>query len=174
MKLLDIINEVEKPVEPMKSYDAVFVGGLTTGESLDTQTNRLATAIDGDVKGFSYADNTKTIIEFLKNHPRIPVFVFSAGCMKSNELANCGYVNKKTFFIIEPTYSGGETTTSVRGAVSSGVPARNVFVGSKPGRGLGIVDGASTVTAKGCHYCAISTVGSISGSHVLGEHNQKN
>lgn len=158
----------------MKSYDAVFVGGLTTGESLATQINRLATAIDGDVKGFSYTDNTKTIIEFLKNHPRIPVFVFSAGCMKSNELANCGYVNKKTFFIIEPTYSGGETTTSVRGAVSSGVPARNVFVGSTPGRGFGIVDGATMVTAKGCHYCAISTVGSISGSHVLGEHNQKN
>ena len=169
MKLLDIIHEVEKPVEPMKSYDAVFVGGLTHGESLDTQTNRLATAIGGDVKGFSYADNTDNIIDFLKNHSYIPVFVFSAGCKKSNDLANCGYVNKKTFFIIEPTYSGGETTTSVRGAVSSGVPARNVFVGSKPGRGEGIVSGASTSTAKGCHYCAISTVGSMVFRHVMGE-----
>jgi hypothetical protein len=169
MKLMDILSEVENPVEPMKSYDAVLVGGLTHGETLSTQVNRLASAIGGDVKGFSHAENTDNIIEFLRNHPRIPVFVFSAGCMKSNDLANCGYVNKKTFFIIEPTYSGGETTTSVRGAVASGVPARNVFVGPGPGRGLGIVNGATTVTANGCHYCAISTVGSMAFSHVMGK-----
>jgi len=169
MKLMDILSEVENPVEPVKSYDAVLVGGLTHGESLDSQVDRLAKAISGDVKGFSYADSTDNIIEFLRNHSYIPVFVFSAGCKKSNGLANCGYVNKKTFFIIEPTYSGGETTTSVRGAVASGVPARNVFVGNGSGRGEGIVSGASTATAGGCHYCAISTVGSMAFSHVMGK-----
>ena len=69
-------------------------------------------------------------------------------------------MNKNRFYIIEPTFSGGETTTSVRKAVTDGVPVSNVFVGPSSGRGMGIVRGASDSRAS-CHYCSISSVGSM-------------
>lgn len=191
MKLLDIISEQKAPKlqrpsqfgeKPAKistskkmlsspsrdggNYAAVLVGGLTHGESLSEQISRLSSAIGKPVKGFSHSDSVSTIGAFIKDNPNIPIFLFSAGCRQSGKISKLPGVNLNKFYIIEPTYSGGETTTSVREAVSNGVPASHVFVGSSSSRGQGIVSGASDsrTNPKNCHYCSISSVGGIVGT----------
>lgn len=143
-----------------KRYGAVLIGGLTHGESLDEQISRLSSSMGVTVKGFSHSSPVDLIKEFLQQNRNIPLFLFSAGCRISGQLSGLPYVNKNRFYIIEPTFSGGETTTSVRKAVSDGVPASNVFVGPSSGRGMGIVRGTSDSRAS-CHYCSISSVGSM-------------
>lgn len=143
-----------------KKYGAVLIGGLTHGESLEEQINRLSSSMGVTVKGFSHSSPVDLIKEFLQQNRNLPLFLFSAGCRISGQLSGLPYVNKNRFYIIEPTFSGGETTTSVRKAVSDGVPASNVFVGPSSGRGMGIVRGTSDSRAS-CHYCSISSVGSM-------------
>lgn len=169
MKLLEILNEQWSKVTPKQNtqrYGAVLVGGLTYGESLGQQISRLSSAIGKPVKGFSYGESVSTIGAFVQDNPNIPIFLFSAGCRQSGKISKLPGVNLNKFYIIEPTYSGGETTTSVREAVSNGVPASHVFVGPGSSRGQGIVNGASDsrTNPRNCHYCSISSVGDIVGT----------
>lgn len=161
MKLLEIINEQWGTVT--QRYGAVLVGGLTHGESLSEQISRLSSAIGKPVKGFSHSDSVSAISAFIKDNPNIPIFLFSAGCRQSGRISKLPGANLNKFYIIEPTYSGGETTTSVREAVSNGVPASHVFVGPGPSRGQGIVNGTSDsrTNPRNCHYCSISSVGAM-------------
>jgi hypothetical protein len=181
MKLFDIIKEQKSATRPLqasvsmstispkpsstgsKKYGAVLVGGLTHGETLSEQITRLSSAIGKPVMGFSHNESMETIKSFLIQNPNLPIFLFSAGCRRSYLISKLSGVNLRKFYIIEPTYSGGETTTSVRDAVSNGVPASHVFVGSGPGRGEGIVSGASDsrTNPSNCHYCSLSSVGSM-------------
>ena len=146
-----------------ENYGAILVGGLTYGESLDKQVLRLSTSLGVKVKGFSYSSPINEIKEFIQQNKNIPIFLFSAGCKISSQLSSLPYIDKNKFYIIEPYFSGGETTKSVRKSVNDGIPISNIFVGPNTGRGLGIVKGASDskTTPKDCHYCAISSVGKM-------------
>ncbi len=173
MKLLSVIKEQKFTDNTKKdplgligtpsNYGAVLIGGLTYDESLSQQINRLSSATGHKVKGFSHNESIDSIASFLARNKNLPIFLFSAGCRRSYEISNLYGVNKNKFYIIEPAYTGGETTTSVRDAVKYGVPTNHVFVGPGSSRGQGIVNGASDskTNPRGCHYCSISSVGSL-------------
>jgi hypothetical protein len=139
---------------------AVLIGGLTYGESLEKQVSRLSSSLGVPVKGFSHSESITTIKEYLQKNKNVPIFLFSAGCKLSSQLSSLPYVDKNRFYIIEPYHSGGNVTKSVRKSISDGVPECNVFVGPNPERGFGIVKGSLSSNTK-CHYCSITTVGNI-------------
>lgn len=144
-------------------YDAVLVGGLDYRKSdypINQQVELLKKGLGSDknVKGFRYNESTSTILNFLKNHPNIPIFLFSAGATKANELSNSSYVNKNKLFVVEPFASSKKTKSIVQSAVSNGVPASNVFVGGSQSRGSGIVLGASS-SGSDSHWGALAKVG---------------
>lgn len=145
-------------------WDAVFVGGLDyrSGDlSLSDQLQLLKNGFGKEkrVKAYRYNEDTSVILNFLKEYPKTPVFLFSASCDKSSDLADSLYVDPKLLFIIEP-YA---TSSNVRKIVSSavlegGVPRNNVFFGNGQSRGEGIVVGA-TYTGGADHWGALTFVG---------------
>lgn len=154
----------EKPQENSKGlFDAVLVGGLDYRDGdlhIDSQVKLLNSGLGTNkkIKGFRYSAPTSEIESFLEKNPKVPVYLFSAGCKKANELANSPYVNKNKLFIIEPYALGPITKKNVRAAVNSGVPSSNVFVGKSGGRGANIVSGASSSNASS-HWDALKQVG---------------
>lgn len=149
----------------LSDYGAVLVGGLDyrNGDlDIDSQVRLLKKGLGSDkkVKGFRYSTPTSSILSFMENNPNIPVYLFSAGCKKSEELAKDNNVNKNELYIIEPYAAGKITKYKVREAVNLGVPASNVFVGDSVGRGKGIVNGASSSMASS-HWNALTTVGQM-------------
>ena len=150
-------------VKSTGSFDAVLVGGLDYRDGdldIDSQVKLLNSGLGNDkkIKGFRYSTSTRDIEDFLEKNPKIPVYLFSAGCKKANELAVSPYVNKNKLFIIEPYAVGPVTKNNVRAAVSSGVPSSNVFVGKSGGRGAGVVSGASSSNSSS-HWGALKQVG---------------
>jgi hypothetical protein len=115
---------------------------------------------DKNVKGFRYNTPTSTILETMKVNPLVPVFMFSAGCSKANEIANGPMANKLKIFIIEPYNLSAGTRANVQAAVSNGVPAKNVFVGPDAARGKGIVSGESSSQSP-THWGALEKIGNL-------------
>lgn len=153
----------KSPVKSTGSFDAVLVGGLDYRDGdldIDSQVKLLNSGLGNDkkIKGFRYSTSTRDIEDFLEKNPKIPVYLFSAGCKKANELAISPYVNKNKLFIIEPYAVGPVTKNNVRAAVSSGVPSSNVYVGKSGGRGAGVVSGASSSNSSS-HWGALKQVG---------------
>lgn len=151
--------------ESASEYGAILVGGLDnrTGDlNIDSQVSLLKQGLgtNKDVKGFRYNTPTSTIINFINQNPGIPIYLFSAGCRKANEISNVLGRNKNLLYIIEPYAAGSETKGNVRSAVNNGVPSSNVFVGKSVGRGQGIVSGASS-SQSNSHWNALKTVGSM-------------
>lgn len=147
------------------NYDAILVGGLDNRPGdmdINSQVGLLKQGLGSDknVKGFRYSTPTSTIIDFIKSNQGTPVYLFSAGCRKSNEISNAMGEHKNKLFIIEPYAAGSETKGNVRNAVNNGVPASNVFVGKSVGRGSGIVSGASS-SQSSSHWNALKTVASM-------------
>jgi hypothetical protein len=146
-------------------FAAILVGGLNYREgdkSTSTQESILKNAIGGmKVKSFDWNASTESILSFLSANPKIPVFLFSAGCKKAGALSESNNVDVNKIYIIEPFYeAGGETARSVQKAVSNGVPSKNVFVGPGASRGNGIVSGSASSQAKG-HWDALVSVGGM-------------
>lgn len=159
----DVKSSDKSPVKSSGSFDAVLVGGLDYRDGdldIDSQVKLLNSGLGNDkkIKGFRYSTSTRDIEDFLEKNPKIPVYLFSAGCKKANELAVSPYVNKNKLFIIEPYALGPVTKNNVRAAVSSGVPSSNVFVGKSGGRGAGVVSGASSSNSSS-HWGALKQVG---------------
>jgi hypothetical protein len=159
----DVKSSGKSPVKSSGSFDAVLVGGLDYRDGdldIDSQVKLLNSGLGSDkkIKGFRYSTSTRDIEDFLEKNPKIPVYLFSAGCKKANELAVSPYVNKNKLFIIEPYALGPVTKNNVRAAVSSGVPSSNVFVGKSGGRGAGVVSGASSSNSSS-HWGALKQVG---------------
>lgn len=145
------------------SYDAVLVGGLDYRSSdypISQQVDILKKGLGSNknVKGFRYNTPTSEILKFLKMNPKILVFLFSAGCVKALELSGSPHVDKNKLYIIEPYAASEKTKNIVKSAVSNGVPASNVFVGSSAGRGEGVVSGASD-SGSSSHWGALTKVG---------------
>jgi len=163
MKLINILEDVNS------KWDAVLVAGLNYREDDKTTEEQLSLfkkGYGGNVKAFNYSDATSSVLSFMKQNPKIPIFLFSAGCKNSEDISLSEFVDVKKLYIIEPYAAGPKTKTSVQNAVSNGVPAKNVFVGPHVGRGLGVVAGASSTNAKS-HWDALTIVGSkIRGGNV--------
>ena len=129
-------------------YDVVFVGGLENDMGLSSQTNLLNRGLGGkNIKSFSHGAPTSSVLEFMKQNLKLPVYLFSAGCKKAADLSASPYVNKYKLYLIEPYLASKITMNIVKQAISNGVPTSNVFSGPYPGRGLGI--NGSTKTPKG-------------------------
>lgn len=158
-------NQSDTGVQSVAGVDAVLVGGLDYRSSdypISQQVEILKKGFGGNknVKGFRYNTPTSEILNFLSKNPKVPIFLFSAGCTKAKELSNSSNVDKKNLFIIEPFASSQKTTNIVQSAVSNGVPASNVFVGGSSGRGAGVVNGASSSNSSS-HWGALTKVGSM-------------
>lgn len=144
-------------------YDAILVGGLDNRPGdvdINTQVELLKKGIGQDkkVKGFRYNTSPSTIINFINNNSGVPVYLFSAGCKISDEISSAMGSNKNKLYIIEPYAAGQITKANVRSAVNGGVPSSNVFVGDSVGRGLGIVNGASS-SGSPSHWGSLTSVG---------------
>ena len=151
--------------EKLGEYDAILVGGLDNRPNdldINSQVSLFKQGFGSNknVKGFRFNTPTSTIIDVIKSNSGVPVYLFSAGCRKSDEIANAMGKYKDRLYIIEPYAAGSETKYNVRKAVSSGVPSSNVFVGGSVGRGQGIVSGASS-SKSSSHWNALKTVGSM-------------
>ena len=144
--------------------NAILIGGLDyrSGDlSIDSQVEKFKeNSKFGNVKGFRYNTPTSTILDFLKSNPNTPVYMFSAGCTKSNDISKSPNVDKNKVFIIEPFASSPTTKQIVQSAVSNGIPASNVFVGPNSSRGANVVNGASSSKAK-THWDALKQVASL-------------
>lgn len=162
---------------PVPQIKAVLVGGLehrSTDHNLEEQVGLLNAGLGKDIKeiqGFHHKDRTQVVLDFLKAHPSVQVFLFSAGCSKALSITNSGFVDKNKIYVIEPygvskpqppgsTKKIYDTKTIIQEAVKAGLPASNVFVGSSTPRGFGIVNGASNSNAKG-HWAALTSVGAM-------------
>lgn len=144
------------------NYDAILVGGLehrqgdkSIGEQV--QLLKAGNSSLSNVKGFSHNTSISEINKFLEQNPKLPVFLFSAGCDKAAELSSNPNVDNSKLYIIEPYAVSSNTKSRINTAVKNGVPESNVFVGPTTGRGMGIVSGASNSGAKS-HWDALESV----------------
>lgn len=158
------IKPQDKPQQSNKtsvksSYDAVLIGGLDYRDgdySIDQQVRLLKTSFNGNIKGFRYNASTTDILNFLKENPRIYVIMFSAGCRKAKDISGSPNVDLNKIIIVEPYAVKGNS--AVVDAVSNGVPANHVFVGSNSARGKGVVSGAVSSQASS-HWDALKYIG---------------
>lgn len=132
------------------SVNAIFIGGLEPRNkpnagyvSLSTQLGVFKKGYGEDkvVKAFSWDESSSTINKFIKQNPNAIIVMYSAGCTKADRVASVSGVNKNRIYMIEPYAKNGNQ--HVVDAVASGVPARNVFVGTSSSTGEGVVKGAS-------------------------------
>ncbi len=152
-------------------YDAILIGGLDyrkdkkgklIDKTIDEQVELLKQGFGKDkkIKGFQFNVSSSTLLEFLETNPKVPVFLFSAGCKMAFDISRSPFVDKKKIYIIEPWGLGEITPNIVKNAVKGGVPPRHVFVGISKGTGVGIVDGAVPSGATD-HWSALTLVGKM-------------
>lgn len=154
-------NADEIRAENSSDFDAMLVGGLDyrSGDLDIGRQEKLfkeGFGLTTNVKAFRYNTSTKNIKEFLSKNPKIPIFLFSAGCAKTLDLASDPNVDKKTLFVIEPYGVSQPTRTLIEKAIREGLPAENVYVGSYPGVGS-TISGNTSKNPKG--------IGGSLGSH---------
>ena len=167
-------SNTDKSKNDVGGNTIIFVGGRddrkdkVTGKlkdkPLDEQTALLQTNVTGDVIPFRYTP-ISTALASLTKHPDAKVILFSAGCAGAMFFAKA-MSDPTKLYIVEPYALSGSTTKSVRAAVKLGTPRSNVYVGNIPGRGLGIVEGASSMpTLKGgtmpSHWNALREIGKL-------------
>jgi hypothetical protein len=154
------IGESMEIENPQRKYDAILIGGLDgdgfkkIGEQLSIFKKGFG---DGNVKAFRYNDSLSSILNFLKQNPKIPIFLFSAGCNFADELITSELVDKNRIYVIEPFNKKGRLNISVSNAITKGLSPRNIFVKKgSPGRGYGF-SGASDSGAES-HWDALRIV----------------
>ena len=161
-KSVDVKKLNQSPFEEETNWDAVLVGGLEERPndlSLEEQVKLFNSGFGGNVKGFHHYNSTDSILSFVELNPEIPIFLFSQGCNKSQILSQSPFVDKQKLFIIEPFTKNSGVFAIVEGAISNGVPRKNVFVGPTPSRGSNI-QGASKSEGIN-HWDALSKVGAM-------------
>lgn len=173
--MLVIITEsqlkcIVENVSNTETVDAILVGGLDYRASdypIDKQVGILKNGLGSDknVKGFRYNTPTSEILDFINKNPKVPIFLFSAGCAKAGELSASPNVDKDKLFVIEPYAKSERTKQVVNSAVSNGVPSDNVFVGDSPARGAGVVSGAVS-SGSATHWGALQQVASMKSNDV--------
>jgi hypothetical protein len=143
----------------------VLIAGLDEVDKgykpLEEQVALLQTSFSGKIKGFRYNTPNEEILAFLRDTPKIHVFMFSAGCRKADIIAKSPDVILDKIYIIEPYAVNGNS--AVVNAVNSGVPARHVFVGSSTATGKDVVPGAVSSNASS-HWGALAKGGQFIGT----------
>tara|TARA_R110000868_G_scaffold411685_1_gene707507 strand:+ start:1395 stop:2504 length:1110 start_codon:yes stop_codon:yes gene_type:complete len=126
------------------TLDAIFIAGLTTVIPLDKQKEKLKAGFGEKkvLKSFKHDDPINTITTYIKNHPDVYIFLYSAGCTLSKAVSSTSGVNLNKVYIVEP-YSPSTADNSVRTANQNGVPLKNIFLGPVAARGKGILSGTS-------------------------------
>ena len=152
-------------------YDAILVGGLDyrSGDLNITQQEQLfkkGFGLNTTVKAFRHGTLVKDVLEFLKQNPKIPIFLFSKGCEKTLDLSRDINVDKKLLFVIEPYGISDPTRIGIEKAIEEGLPAENVYVGSYPGAGSTIKGNTSKNPPGiggdlGTHWGALEYVASL-------------
>jgi len=167
-------NVISEQLRPPRIYDAILVGGRDDRKRLvKTKNGEKKVLIDktldqqleifkkgfggGNVKAFRYTVPVETILAHLKSSPRIPIFLFSAGCNLADELMASDLVDKNKVYVIEPFNNDNQLNKSVSNAIANGLRSRNIFVkkGSSS-RGYGF-SGANDSGASS-HWDALRTV----------------
>jgi hypothetical protein len=152
----------------MSEYDAILIGGLDYRpgdydisrqvELFKKGKNNKGFGENKKVKGFRYNTPTSEILAFLKENQKLPIFMFSAGCIKALELSKSPYADKQKMFVIEPYAADDGTKKIIQDFVNNGGLSANVFVGGNVARGLGVVPNASSSEVAG-HWDALPKVG---------------
>ncbi len=151
-------------------FDAVLVGGLDdTSRGYKTISDQLEIfkkgyGTDKNVKAFPWSTPVATITSFLKDHPKVPVIMFSKGCEYADKIAAVKGINKNRIYIVEPWAVGAGTKKIVQNAVASGVPPENVYVGPNTSVGKGVISNPSDTNFKGTrtsHWDALKIVGEV-------------
>jgi len=126
------------------TLDAIFIAGLTTVIPLDKQKEKLKAGFGEKkvLKSFKHDDPVNTITTYIKNHPDVYIFLYSAGCVLSKAVSTTSGVNLNKVYIVEP-YSPSTADNSVKTANQNGVPLKNIFLGPVAARGKGILSGTS-------------------------------
>ena len=146
--------------------DAIFVGGIDDKKGYYPLEKQLAIFKQGfsgnNVKAFGYKTPYETILKYLTLYPKIPIFLFSAGCNLADEIMNSKFVDKKKVYLIEPwNRSLNQLNQSVTNAISKGLPPKNIFVRTdEPGRGYGISGASDSESGPGIkgHWNSLITV----------------
>ncbi len=163
-----VSEDVENTKESNKKIglDAIFVGGIDDKEgyySLGEQLSIFKKGFGGkNVKAFGYKTPHETILKYLTLYPKIPIFLFSAGCNLADDIIDSEFVDKKKLYLIEPwSRSLNELNQSVTRAIKKGLPAKNVFVWKESvGRGSGISGASDSEGGPGIegHWNSLITV----------------
>jgi len=146
--------------------DAIFVGGIDDKKGYYPLEKQLAIFKQGfsgnNVKAFGYKTPYETILKYLTLYPKIPIFLFSAGCNLADEIMDSKFVDKKKVYLIEPwNRSLNQLNKSVTNAISKGLPPKNIFVRTdEPGRGYGISGASDSESGHGIkgHWNSLITV----------------
>lgn len=170
MKLYDtFIESVNEKSPSLKgTYSCAFIGGLDDrpgDKPLSWQLNQLKQSVGTDsIKGFRYNVSGSELKTFFGQNPKIPVFLFSKGCEKVNELLKCD-VSRTRIYVIEP-WVGSSNSLSFFNSIASKIPSNHIFVGGNASRGYGI-NGAVSSKSKS-HWDSIANVGQMFNG-ILGE-----
>lgn len=131
----------EDQPESSKDVDVIFVSGLTDAISFENQVNAFKESYTPNaiIKSFRHeASNLPAIKEVLKSNPKIPIFLFSAGCQRITGLIDDPNLDKTKVFLIEPFTVETLGRQNMESAIDKGVPSKNLFVGPVSSRGSNV------------------------------------
>ena len=100
-----MMNEIDLKQNSQRGVvDAILVGGLDNrknkkGKLIDKTTEEQLAIFKqgfsgGNVKVFRWTTPASTVLDYLKSSPKIPIFLFSAGCNLADELIVSKLVDK--------------------------------------------------------------------------------
>ena len=140
----------------------IFGEGLTnTGVPKNTQIANVRKRFGADVSSYGYSDVDGILKAIEQNKgSNVPVVLYSASAQHAAKVAqamkNAG-MSLNNLHIVEPYFArGGPTVSSVKDAISLGMPVGNLQVGPTPERGAGVIEGATQTSANVGHGDALS------------------
>jgi hypothetical protein len=159
--ILATVVIVKKLFMSKSDWDALFIGGLDTRPNdydIQKQVELFKNGSDKKVKAYRYNVDINIVKQFLKDNPKTPVYMFSAGCNLAEEISKYTNADVKKIYIIEPYGTSTKTQNIVKNAVTNGVPAKNVIHGCTLSTGKSLVYG-STFSGDCTHWGALTNKG---------------
>jgi hypothetical protein len=150
--------------ESKTGIEVIFVAGLTDGINFATQVNTFKSGYGTSVKveSFKWDTDPANINKVLASNPKIPIFLFSAGCTQVTRLLDNPNVDKTKIFLVEPYTVYTANRTRMESAIDNGIPSRNVFVGPVSARGSNINRDTTKVPNEILHLGALEYAAKLS------------
>jgi hypothetical protein len=123
------------------NVDVIFVSGLVSAISFNSQVNAFKNAYTPNaiIKSFTFeTTNLPAIKQVLKLNPKIPIFLFSAGCQRITGLIDDPNLDKTKVFLVEPYTVDTVGRRNMESAIDNGVPSKNLYVGPDSTRGSNV------------------------------------